>query len=184
MGSGGVGKSAITVQFVQNIFIERYDPTIEDSYRKMVECQSKTWILEILDSAGTEQFTSMRDLYIKNSDAIILVYSKTSLISFNDLTPIYDQIVRVRIPDWCIDNEMDIPIVLCANKCDLLDDFVVTKEQGEQLANEWNTYCFEVSAKTKCNITEMFIHTIESVINIRNNKEDQTVQNTCKCNIL
>ena len=40
LGTGGVGKSALTVQFVQNIFVERYDPTIEDSYRKQV-CQNK-----------------------------------------------------------------------------------------------------------------------------------------------
>uniref|UniRef100_A0A2I3GJF2 Uncharacterized protein n=1 Tax=Nomascus leucogenys TaxID=61853 RepID=A0A2I3GJF2_NOMLE len=38
LGSGGVGKSALKVQFVQGIFVEKYDPTIEDYYRKQVEC--------------------------------------------------------------------------------------------------------------------------------------------------
>ena len=34
VGGGGVGKSALTIQFIQSQFVEDYDPTIEDSYRK------------------------------------------------------------------------------------------------------------------------------------------------------
>jgi GTPase SAR1 family protein len=36
VGGGGVGKSALTVQFIQNVFLEEYDPTIEDSYRSKI----------------------------------------------------------------------------------------------------------------------------------------------------
>lgn len=53
LGSGGVGKSALTVQFVQGIFVEKYDPTIEDSYRKQVEIDGQQCMMEILDTAGT-----------------------------------------------------------------------------------------------------------------------------------
>lgn len=42
LGSGGVGKSALTVQFVSGCFIEKYDPTIEDFYRKEIEV---SWLL-------------------------------------------------------------------------------------------------------------------------------------------
>ncbi|CAD7679490.1 unnamed protein product [Nyctereutes procyonoides] len=60
LGSGGVGKSALTVQFVTGSFIEKYDPTIEDFYRTEIEVDSSPSVLEILDTAGTEQFASMR----------------------------------------------------------------------------------------------------------------------------
>lgn len=79
LGSGGVGKSALTVQFVQGIFVEKYDPTIEDSYRKQVEVDNSQCMLEILDTAGTEQFTAMRDLYMKNGQVSSLGAKKSIL---------------------------------------------------------------------------------------------------------
>lgn len=87
LGSGGVGKSALTVQFVTGTFIEKYDPTIEDFYRKEIEVDSSPSVLEILDTAGTEQFASMRDLYIKNGQGFILVYSLVNQQSFQVIKP-------------------------------------------------------------------------------------------------
>ena len=51
-GSGGVGKSCITIQFVQNLFIDDYDPTIEDMYRKQIFVDGETCLLDVLDTAG------------------------------------------------------------------------------------------------------------------------------------
>jgi len=82
LGSGGVGKSAITVQFVQGVFVEKYDPTIEDSYRKNVEVDGSQYLLEILDTAGTEQFTAMRDLYMKRWSRICFSIQYHSSIYF------------------------------------------------------------------------------------------------------
>uniref|UniRef100_A0A3B3C627 Uncharacterized protein n=2 Tax=Oryzias melastigma TaxID=30732 RepID=A0A3B3C627_ORYME len=96
LGSGGVGKSALTVQFVTGTFIEKYDPTIEDFYRKEIEVDSSPSVLEILDTAGTEQFASMRDLYIRNGQGFILVYSLVNQQSFQDIKPMRDQIIRVK----------------------------------------------------------------------------------------
>lgn len=63
LGSGGVGKSALTVQFVQGIFVEKYDPTIEDSYRKQVEVDGQQCMLEILDTAGTVRILPTRNSF-------------------------------------------------------------------------------------------------------------------------
>jgi small GTP-binding protein len=54
VGAGGVGKSAITVQYIQNVFVQDYDPTIEDSYRKHTKVDGTNVHLEILDTAGQE----------------------------------------------------------------------------------------------------------------------------------
>uniref|UniRef100_A0A2K6G005 RAP1B, member of RAS oncogene family n=1 Tax=Propithecus coquereli TaxID=379532 RepID=A0A2K6G005_PROCO len=90
LGSGGVGKSALTVQFVRGIF--------------QVEVDAQQCMLEILDTVGMERFTAMRDLY-----------------------------------------------------CDLEDERVVGKEQGENLARQWNNCAFlESSAKSKINVNEIF----------------------------
>ncbi|KAG8516985.1 Ras-related protein Rap-2a [Galemys pyrenaicus] len=102
LGSGGVGKSALTVQFVTGTFIEKYDPTIEDFYRKEIEVDSSPSVLEILDTAGTEQFASMRDLYIKNGQGFILVYSLVNQQSFQDIKPMRDQIIRVKRLTLCL----------------------------------------------------------------------------------
>jgi len=52
LGSGGVGKTALVFRFVQGKFVDHYDPTIEDSYRKQVTHNGKQVMLEILDTAG------------------------------------------------------------------------------------------------------------------------------------
>ncbi|KAA0193289.1 Ras protein Rap 1b [Fasciolopsis buskii] len=148
LGSGGVGKSALTVQFVQGIFVEKYDPTIEDSYRKQVEIDSQQCMLEILDTAGTEQFTAMRDLYMKNGQGFLLVYSITQQSTLNDLIDLREQILRVKDVD-------EFPLVLVGNKCDLEAERSVGREQGQRLANEWKCHHMESSAKAKINVNEV-----------------------------
>eukprot|EP00118_Oscarella_pearsei_P004052 m.16833 g.16833 ORF g.16833 m.16833 type:complete len:184 (+) comp27158_c0_seq1:206-757(+) len=149
LGSGGVGKSALTVQFVQGIFVEKYDPTIEDSYRKQVEVDGNQCMLEILDTAGTEQFTAMRDLYMKNGQGFLLVYSITSQATFNDLHDLHEQILRVK-------DSPDVPMLLVGNKCDLEDERVVGKDQAQNLAKMWSCGFLETSAKQKINVNEIF----------------------------
>lgn len=79
--------------------MEKYDPTIEDSYRKQVEVDGQQCMLEILDTAGTEQFTAMRDLYMKNGEGFLLVFSITSMITLTDLHELREQIIRVKGSD-------------------------------------------------------------------------------------
>ncbi len=53
----------------------RADPTIEDTYLKQIEYKDNSYVLEIIDTAGTEQFVSMRNLYMKAGEVFVVVYS-------------------------------------------------------------------------------------------------------------
>ena len=54
MGSGGVGKSSLSIRFINNSFIKRYEPTIEETYTKVVSINDDAdqVRLEIMDTAG------------------------------------------------------------------------------------------------------------------------------------
>ncbi|CAC5405521.1 RAP2C [Mytilus coruscus] len=144
LGSGGVGKSALTVKFVSGTFMEKYDPTIEDFYRKEIEVDSAPSVLEILDTAGTEQFASMRDLYIKNGQGFVIVYSITSLQTFQDIKTMKEQIQRVKGVD-------DIPMILVGNKADLDHQREVPSSEGASLSLTWGCPFTETSAKVTQN---------------------------------
>ena len=66
----------------------------------------------IIFKQSKEQFTAMRDLYMKNGQGFVLVYSISSQATFSDLFELRDQIVRVK-------DTYDVPMVLVGNKCDL-----------------------------------------------------------------
>lgn len=146
------------VQFVQGVFIESYDPTIEDSYRKTCEIDSRPCTLEILDTAGVEQFTAMRELYIKNGQGFVLVYSVANENSLKELLELREQVIRIK------DNP-NVPIVLVANKADLEAERQVTPEFGVRVANSWGrTPFYETSAKYRSNIDEVFTDLVRQIM--------------------
>ncbi|KAG2219896.1 ras related protein 1b [Phascolomyces articulosus] len=173
LGSGGVGKSALTVQFVQSIFVEKYDPTIEDSYRKQVEVDGQQCMLEILDTAGTEQFTAMRDLYMKSGQGFLLVFSITSMVTLTDLQELREQILRVKDSD-------NVPMVLVGNKCDLEEERMVSREQGMMLSQEWGGKPFyETSAMYKINVDEVFYDLVRQINRQMPGREKQKKKLKC-----
>ncbi|KAN0030356.1 hypothetical protein ACTA71_010118 [Dictyostelium dimigraforme] len=156
MGDGGVGKTAVTIQFISNHFVYYYDPTIEDSYRKQCLIDDQVYMLDILDTAGQDELTAMRDQWIRSCEGFILVYSVTSRSSFDQIQFFREQIIRVLDRD-------DVPIMMIGNKSDLEDERQVTHQEGKDLARCLNMSFMEVSAKTRLNVEEVFNETVRSV---------------------
>ena len=94
--AGGVGKSALTIQLIQNHFVDEYDPTIEDSYRKQVVIDGETCLLDILDTAGQEEYSAMRDQYMRTGEGFLLVFAVNNAKSFEDISAYREQIKRVK----------------------------------------------------------------------------------------
>lgn len=79
VGDGGVGKSALTIQFFQKLFVADYDPTIEDSYIQHTKVDNQYCILD-----GKFHFpTFSQDFYRQNITVITFLSSLESfLIAF------------------------------------------------------------------------------------------------------
>lgn len=156
LGDGGVGKSCLTIQFTQNHFVKDYDPTIENSYRKQLPIDGEPAMLDILDTAGQEEYAVMQDQYISSGQGFLLVYSCTSLQSFQSISELREKILQVK------DCET-YPMVLCGNKCDLEAERKVSTQQGKDLSKAWDVPFFETSAKTRLNVEEAFIAVVKEV---------------------
>ncbi|KAI7904585.1 ras-like protein 1 [Cokeromyces recurvatus] len=167
VGGGGVGKSALTIQFIQSHFVDEYDPTIEDSYRKQCVIDEETALLDVLDTAGQEEYSAMREQYMRNGEGFLLVYSITSRMSFEEIETFHQQICRVKDRDY-------FPMVLIANKCDLESDRQVSSQEGRDLAKKYGCHFVEASAKLRINVDEAFY---EVVRNIRRYNKEQDMNN-------
>ena len=154
LGEAKVGKSAIVTRFVQNEFIELYDPTIEDNYSVHRCLEGIPTILEIIDTAGSEHFISMRDLYLQAGEGFIIVFSFDSRESFQEVDSYLQRISERK--------GKGTPCFVIGNKIDLGEREVSFAEIIE-LEKKWKTTVLYSSAKSNENIDITFM-TMASLI--------------------
>ena len=146
----------MTIQLIQNHFVDEYDPTIEDSYRKQVTIDDETCLLDILDTAGQEEYSAMRDQYMRTGQGFILTYAITSKSSFDEIATFKEQICRVKDAD-------KVPMCVVGNKCDLDNERQVQQTEGADLAKNWGVPFFETSAKNRINVEEAFFELVREI---------------------
>ncbi|KAI6248018.1 hypothetical protein HI914_03413 [Erysiphe necator] len=185
LGDGGVGKTALTIQLTLQHFVETYDPTIEDSYRKQVAIDGQSCMLEVLDTAGQEEYTALRDQWIRDGEGFVLVYSISSRSSFTRINRFHDQIQRVKessassssyagSPLMSKAPDCPAPIMLVGNKSDRITEREVSTQEGYALARELGCDFVEASAKNSINVEKAFYDVVRQLRRQRINTPAKT----------
>jgi small GTP-binding protein len=164
LGPASVGKSAITLQYTKGQFVPDYLPTIEDEYTQKLEIDNQLSEVSILDTAGEEEYIACRTAWIKGKDGFVLAFSVDRDDCKKDLDGLFNSIKMIH------DNK-EVPIVLVANKIDMVEKRKVSSDTVAKWAQEYNIPYYETSAKNNKNITETFTHLVREIKKKRETKK-------------
>lgn len=156
LGSAAVGKTALATQFACGRFPERCEPAVEELFSKLIEVNAAPALLEIVDTVGAEHLVTLRDLYIRNSDGFVVLYSVRSEASFAAVRPLRERVGRLR-------GARAVPLVLVGTQADLDAERQVLTARGRALAREWRCPFLEVTAKSKRMVDQVFTQVVREM---------------------
>jgi GTPase KRas len=135
-------------------------------------------MLEVLDTAGQEEYTALRDQWIRDGEGFVLVYSITSRSSFTRIQRFYNQIQRVKDsnnagsptgPSY-LNPQLStpaptgpVPVMLVGNKSDKVTERAVSSQEGQALARELGCDFVEASAKNCINVERAFYDVVRAL---------------------
>uniref|UniRef100_A0AAZ3QCU2 GTP-binding protein Rheb n=1 Tax=Oncorhynchus tshawytscha TaxID=74940 RepID=A0AAZ3QCU2_ONCTS len=133
IGYRSVGKSSLTIQFVEGQFVDSYDPTIENTFNKMVSVNGQDFNLQLVDTAGQDEYSIFPQSHSMDIHGYVLVYAVTSMKSFEVVQVLHDKLL------------------------DMVGKIQVIKpEEGKKLAHSWGAAFMESSAKENETAVEVF----------------------------
>ena len=190
LGDSGVGKTCILRRFVTGKFEKNTLSMIgfETSSKEIVLKDGNKVTLQLIDTAGQENYHALATTYIRNSDGVLFVFSHDSRESFNNIKK---WLTSFKENNQDIDFDKEFPAFLVGNKCDLehkIDDFEI-----DNLKNEHNFYGYaDTSAKDGIGIDDVFSEMGELLVRIKGkkdqkqnviiiNKKRKKKENSCLC---
>lgn len=137
-------------------------------------------MLEVLDTAGQEEYTALRDQWIRDGEGFVLVYSITSRSSFTRIRRFHNQIQRVKesssagsptgggylaspTSQHMMMGGSQAPVMLVGNKSDRVTEREVSTQEGSALAKEMGCDFVEASAKNCINVEKAFYEVVRSL---------------------
>ena len=179
LGKSLVGKSALTFRFINNQFPKEHDTTIEDQYKTVININGSQVRLEILDTAGQDDYQSMLETWINSGAGFLLVYSIDDMESFTEVQKKYEKLVSLKGKDI-------YSCIIVGNKCDLDENRrKVPKNMAEEFAKSKNIPFLEASALNTINVKEAFIKVAYDLMEKIDQKHNVGfMEKMCGCKII
>uniref|UniRef100_A0A671LE94 GTP-binding protein Rheb n=1 Tax=Sinocyclocheilus anshuiensis TaxID=1608454 RepID=A0A671LE94_9TELE len=130
LGYRSVGKSSLTIQFVEGQFVDSYDPTIENTFNKMVSVNGQDFNLQLVDTAGQDEYSIFPQSHSMDIHGYVL-RRKAQFV----------QVLHDKLLDMV--GKIQVPTVLVGNKKDLHMERVIKPEEGKKLADSWGAAFME-----------------------------------------
>ena len=159
LGKSLVGKSALTYRYICDKFPNEHDTTVEDQYKVNMTIEGIKCEVEILDTAGQDDYQTMLDTWINSADGFILVYSIDNKESFESTKTRYDRIIKLK-------EGQKVSIVVVGNKCDLADKRKVSREEVDSYCKSHHINFLEASALNTINVKETFLLVARGLLQI------------------
>jgi len=172
IGDTCVGKSCILVRFSDDIFNDSYVTTIGVDFRfKTMVVNNKVAKIQIWDTAGQERYRSITTAYYRGAAAIIICCDCTNKESFNNINNWIEEIGKYTDKD-------SVDKIVLMNKCDLVEERCIDKNEINKFEKESGIKVLEVSAKTGEGIDKAFEYVIAKLIdkNEKNNNNTMTLR--------
>lgn len=148
-----------------NHCVKTYDPTMEDLYRKKVVIDRETCCVEILDTTSQEEYTALRELWVREGEGFVLVYSIGSRPSFIRIQMFHDLVYRVKWVSSAFSAPCTelLPMMLVGHNCERTTEREVSTQEGHALAREFGCDFLEASAKNCINFEKTFYDVVRMI---------------------
>ena len=182
VGDCKVGKTSIINRFVKDEFESFYQETIAlNCHDHIIEMPSKNVKLQIFDTSGAHQFGTISRAFFRDAHGVLLIYDMTNITSFNNIEKWIGRVnMQIDQRSWKM---------LVANKLDIDDQRVITKQTGQELANDYNMKFMECSAKLGDHIDAIFYIVCQYLLTVWDKPTSRHTNHNnnnggCCCNIL
>jgi Ras-related protein Rab-8A len=157
IGESGCGKTCLVLRYTIDSITPTFLTTVGIDFKiKTVVLDGKRIKLQIWDTGGQERFRSITTSYLRGAQGIFLVYDVTDRLTFTSIRR-WMGIIQTNA-------DVNVNTILVGNKCDMVEQRVVSRDEGEALAKEYNIHFVETSAKLDQNVQTAFITVVTDVI--------------------